>query len=399
MSASVADLPAGVTNMPSGVSNTPAPVDEPLALGQAVVVILPLVTALTTFLLGLRLFYKYKYKKPSGWDDYLLVAAYITYIASLICLLVAGVRRDPNRTEKENFEQGIHIMSAGSGFNILSLILTKVSIIFTLLRVATMSQEMWHRYFLWGIIFLTIMIVGSSGVTFFVETWWSTLDKDCVSNDNLWRWGVFAGIWSTLTDFLIAAFSWVIIWKLNMRLSERIGVGLALSTGIIAGAIAAVKVSQMIDFCAGIDPNQPYDDETLTKQYIILVLWSFVESAVTAMGSTAGAVRMLINEASKRLGRLGLVKRASRLWSTTPGLPVTSTPTAAPGSPTPPAPRSARKLAKGFRVPWLRLSSQTSVAAAAGVELAPQVPRRARVASGAPALPEIGRTDGRMEGL
>ncbi|KAK4222843.1 hypothetical protein QBC38DRAFT_503645 [Podospora fimiseda] len=377
--------------MSSNVNQTTLPgADQPLVLGQAVVVVIPLLTTVTTLLLGLRFFYKQKHKRPWSWDDHLLIAAYITYIISLVCLLIAGVRRDPKRTERENFNQGIHIMSAGSGFNMLTLILTKVSIIYTLLRITTNTQTVWHRYFLWGVIFLTVMIVGSSGITFCIETWWTTLDMDCVKNDSLWQWGIFAGVWSTGTDFLIAAFSWVIIWKLNMRMSEKIGIGLVLSTGIIAGTIAAIRLYQMIDFCAGIDPTKEVDDGILTKQYITLVLWSFVEAAATAMGSTAGAVRMMMNEVSRRLGETGLVRRASRLWSTHPGLPVRSTPTPAPDSPTepvsPPAPaqnpRPTRKLFKGFRVLWLRLSSQTSVSA--GVELAPisQGPSRSRAAAG-----------------
>ncbi|KAK4160837.1 hypothetical protein QBC43DRAFT_337776 [Cladorrhinum sp. PSN259] len=355
-----------VTAMP-----TPSPSAASLPLEKAIVVVLPSVTILTTILLALRFYCKRRYNKVIGWDDYLLVASYISYLASLVCLLIASLGRHPNHSEEDNFDQGVHVMSAGSAFNILSLVLTKVAIIVTLLRITESTQNVWHRFFLYSAAILTVITVGSAGMYICLETWYNTLDEDCIDGAPMWKYGIFVGVWSTISDFLIAAFSWIIIWKLQMHISDKIGVGLVLSLGMLAGAIAGIKVHQLVDFCAAIDPNVPYDTGLLAKRSIILVLWSFVEAAVMVMGATAPNVRLLIQGISKRLMQLGWIKTDSREASTKNGLSVTLGRTAG----------ASDLYERHVRAPW---ANQHGPDSAATLELPIRLPP----------LPDIERTRG-----
>jgi hypothetical protein len=40
-------------------------------------------------------------------------------------------------------------------------------------------------------------------------------------------------VWAALTDFVFAILPWFFIWHLYMKLAERIGLGVAMSFGVL----------------------------------------------------------------------------------------------------------------------------------------------------------------------
>ncbi len=43
----------------------------------------------------------------------------------------------------------------------------------------------------------------------------------------------FAEVWSAATDFILAAFPWVVFWKLQMKPVEKIGICICMSMGFL----------------------------------------------------------------------------------------------------------------------------------------------------------------------
>jgi len=47
-------------------------------------------------------------------------------------------------------------------------------------------------------------------------------------------------------DFVLAIFPWILIWHLRMRMVEKIGVGVAMSLGILYGSLLPVLYAEDI---------------------------------------------------------------------------------------------------------------------------------------------------------
>lgn len=58
-------------------------------------------------------------------------------------------------------------------------------------------------------------------------------------------YNIFSSAYSALMDFALALLPWKFLWSLQMKRREKIGVGIAMSMGIFAGATAAVKTSKI----------------------------------------------------------------------------------------------------------------------------------------------------------
>lgn len=59
--------------------------------------------------------------------------------------------------------------------------------------------------------------------------------------------------YSALCDFSLALLPWKIVWNLQMKRLEKIGVGVAMSLGMVAGILGVIKVVQAVTITAGPD--------------------------------------------------------------------------------------------------------------------------------------------------
>lgn len=74
--------------------------------------------------------------------------------------------------------------------------------------------------------------------------------------------------YSGFMDIVLALLPWQVIWGLQLNFKEKIGVGIAMSMGMLAGIVAFVKCSALPavngdDFlcksCAHLNPAPPVD--------------------------------------------------------------------------------------------------------------------------------------------
>ncbi|RYP78188.1 hypothetical protein DL771_000665 [Monosporascus sp. 5C6A] len=92
-------------------------------------------------------------------------------------------------------------------------------------------------------------------------------------------------------DILLALLPWKVIPNLNMRRTEKIGVALAMSMGIFAGAAATVKVIQFRSVSGG----------DFTYEGTSLVIWGITEAAVTIAAASIPQLRVLVREVNSSL--------------------------------------------------------------------------------------------------
>lgn len=109
----------------------------------------------------------------------------------------------------------------------------------------------WYNKMTWFCIISMNFIMAVAAVMFWIsckpveKTWNSSIEGTCWEPHVTVIYHLFAGGYSALVDFTFAALPWKFLWSLQMRRKEKLGVMLAMSMGIFAGATAVVKTTKV----------------------------------------------------------------------------------------------------------------------------------------------------------
>ncbi|KAL1893834.1 hypothetical protein Cpir12675_003953 [Ceratocystis pirilliformis] len=229
--------------------------------------------SLSTVFVALRVYCKTLNARGLWWDDYILLLAYVIFVAN-VCMTEFNAR----------IGMGTHIyyidvthlsrlalLGNISGFiSIFASIFSKISFAVTLLRI---TKGVW-RGIVWTCIAITVMSMSISAVFIWV---------DAGSHASV-DYGIFSAALSGLIDLLLAMLPWKIIWGLQMRTKEKIGVGAAMSMGMFACVTACVKASKVPSLGSG----------DFTYHGAELVIWAAAEVGTSMMAASIPVLRVLI---------------------------------------------------------------------------------------------------------
>jgi hypothetical protein len=113
--------------------------------------------------------------------------------------------------------------------------LSKISFGITLLRLTSG----WLRWFVWFcIVTLFLVMIPSATLSWLqctpVEKAWNPIiEGKCWPAYITINYGIFNAGWCTLADFALALLPWKLIWGLQLKFREKIGVGIAMSMGLL----------------------------------------------------------------------------------------------------------------------------------------------------------------------
>lgn len=65
------------------------------------------------------------------------------------------------------------------------------------------------------------------------KAWNSMVEGHCRDPSITVRYGIFNAAWCAWVDFALALLPWKLIWNLQLRTREKIGVGIAMSLGVL----------------------------------------------------------------------------------------------------------------------------------------------------------------------
>ena len=65
------------------------------------------------------------------------------------------------------------------------------------------------------------------------KAWNPSVEGTCRDSTGAIKYGIFNAAWCAFADFALALLPWNLIWGLNLRLREKIGVGVAMSMGVL----------------------------------------------------------------------------------------------------------------------------------------------------------------------
>ncbi|KAH7146106.1 hypothetical protein EDB81DRAFT_842367 [Dactylonectria macrodidyma] len=253
-------------------------------------------TGVSAIFMSLRFFCKHRYGKATGWDDSILVFSWVClvlYAALTTASCQKGIGMHLTDIPPDHLSEAIKLLYVGEFFAIVAVAVSKTSFAVTLLRLA---ERPWHSYVLWFIIVSLNSIMLLCGIFQFVQ---------CSPTEKLWNLGVpgacwdprininyaiFAGSYSAAADFILALFPWLLIWHLQMRKREKVGVAVAMSLGILASITAAVKTSYLPDIIRWAD---------FTYSSADLLIWAASETAVTIIAASIPFLRLAFKETTE----------------------------------------------------------------------------------------------------
>ncbi|KAK3985221.1 hypothetical protein QBC44DRAFT_405361, partial [Cladorrhinum sp. PSN332] len=235
--------------------------------------------------LALRLYCKLRTKRWLWWDDYVLAFSWLMLVTSIVLNTISvsnGFGRHVQFVPPENLSSMGLIGNVMGTFSILAAVWSKTSFAITLLRLMQGNMKLLLLF----IISTINIFMGLNALFMWIRCSPSSKIWNYRAAGTCWEphvypaYGMFAAGYSALTDIVLALLPWKIVWNLQMEQREKIGVALAMSLGVFAGATALVKTT-VIPSLASPDFSCEYDT---------------AESAVTIVAASIPVLRTLFRD-------------------------------------------------------------------------------------------------------
>ncbi|KAJ4417115.1 hypothetical protein N0V85_001997 [Neurospora sp. IMI 360204] len=297
--ASNSTAPTAEGPKPDQFAQPVAPTPEELALlphdnaGIRLNIVIWVLIGLSGAFLGLRVYCKFSRRKGLWWDDIMLIGAWV-------CLGVESALL----TAMTRLGYGLHIwdfdvvnnmapllllVNMAGSFSATAAIWSKTSFAITLLRLT----HGWMKWFLWFIIITMNIAMGLTALFPWVnctpirKSWEVFTAGECWDPTVTVHYNLFSASYSALMDITLALLPWSVVWKLQMKKTERFGCAFAMSMGVFAGITGIIKTTKIpsmlsSDFADGVD----------------LFIWGNAESAITIIAASIPILRVLIRDAT-----------------------------------------------------------------------------------------------------
>ncbi|KAK0623971.1 hypothetical protein B0T14DRAFT_545214 [Immersiella caudata] len=269
-------------------------------MGPALMGIVWVLTVVAAAFLAARVWCKTHFSGTIWWDDIVLIGSFVCLLIQVCItshLVSLGYGRHIWDFPMENFPKFTLPVAVRAVFSITALAWSKTAFGITLLRLTSG----WMKRVVWFIIISVNIALGISALLFFVQckpiaaAWDFTIEGECLDNQILYKYNVFSGTWGAAMDFALALLPWQMLAKLQMRRKEKIGVGLAMSMGVVAGIAAIVKTVNL---------DKLHNSQDLYET-IPLFIWDTVEAAVTIVAASIPVLRVLIRDVRSTLAKSG----------------------------------------------------------------------------------------------
>jgi len=194
-----------------------------------------------TGFLALRIWVKTTRRRGLWYDDHILLLSWTILLANDIIITIEYATGYVQETWDDRMHILINISSCGT---LVGQALTKTAFAVTLLKLT----KGWLRWVLWfcivslnafmmvKVIFQWAKICGNPSY----DNWYR-LDF-CLDTKFRLDFKEAGNIYNVVMDFVLAAFPWIITWKLDLRRIEKISLCVAMSLGMVVAIVAAIRI-------------------------------------------------------------------------------------------------------------------------------------------------------------
>ncbi|KAL5114534.1 hypothetical protein ACEQ8H_007567 [Pleosporales sp. CAS-2024a] len=118
------------------------------------------------------------------------------------------------------------------------------------------------------------------------KAWDPTVKGVCWPASVTINYGIFNAAWCTVADFYLALLPWKLILGLQLKTREKLGVGIAMSMGILAGTCAIIKGIYLMQLR---EQDFYYNGKDVT-------IWTMVETATAIVAASIPVLRVFFKE-------------------------------------------------------------------------------------------------------
>ncbi|KAF4446994.1 hypothetical protein F53441_9420 [Fusarium austroafricanum] len=246
----------------------------------------------------LRIFVRVRMVKNFGIDDWFMISALITFILFVTCALLGvkhGTGRHRDDLDPEDYKQARQWWWWCYLWYCLTMIASKISIGYLLLRITTRK---WDRWILYGVMAITVC----TGVVFFFVTifqcspisyFWNTDQPGkCVPPEVIMALTYLYSVFSVISDFTCAILPMFLVFQLNMGKKTKLALIPIMAMACVASAAVVVRFPFVKDF-----KNPDFLWATID-----IAIWSTTEQGLAITAGSLATLRPLLRLLGRKLG-------------------------------------------------------------------------------------------------
>ncbi|KAH8655459.1 hypothetical protein BX600DRAFT_515280 [Xylariales sp. PMI_506] len=225
------------------------------------------------------------------WDDLILLLGWLCFAAEAVLLYLntlLGFGKHALDIDPNNFSQIALYGAIGLTVGTLAINLAKISFAVTLI---TLTEGRWRTVVWFAIGSLTLFAIPvailpwlqcNPLVKTFVDFW----PGQCVDKNISLYYGIFQGSWAAFSDFSLALIPWKILSGLKIQRMEKIGVGIAMSLGVVAGGAAIMRTFYIIQLT----------DVDISFDSVQVVVWTAAEASISVIAPSLPILRRYLTD-------------------------------------------------------------------------------------------------------
>ncbi|KAF2174993.1 hypothetical protein K469DRAFT_612360 [Zopfia rhizophila CBS 207.26] len=247
---------------------------------------------------SLRCYVRARMVKAFGIDDWLMIFATLSFV-SYSSFSNAGVHYGTGRHYHDLPLHGIQKAMKCWWFCYLfyctSMISSKVSIGFLLLRIAVKKIHAWILYaamfisVVAGVVFFFVTLFQCKPISYF---WNKTQSGKCINIDIIIGLACLYSTFSIISDFTFAILPVFLVWNLQLNRRAKIALIPLLTMGCIASSAVVARVPYLKNFS---DPDFLWSTTDIA-------IWSTVEQGLAITAGSLATLRPLLQLVSHKLG-------------------------------------------------------------------------------------------------
>ncbi|KAK3377230.1 hypothetical protein B0T24DRAFT_237074 [Lasiosphaeria ovina] len=268
-------------------------------LGPQTIAAVWTLVVLSTVFLAVRVYCKVWRLKGLWWDDWVLILSWVCEIgnAAIVQTVVnLGLGKYPCDIDIANLPSiGLIGPQFGGTVNLMAITLSKTAFAITLLRLTEggLNKFIWFLLVSMNLITAANMFIIWFKCAPIAKSWNPFMEGTCISSDASNGFGVFWGVYSGVCDIVLAFVPWRLVWNLQMHARDKLGVAIAMSIGVFAGATAFVKSATILTL----------GKESYTYDGTGLLTWSAAEIGTTIMACCIPVMRVLFRDLNEKRNR------------------------------------------------------------------------------------------------
>ncbi|KAI1635662.1 hypothetical protein F4809DRAFT_431738 [Biscogniauxia mediterranea] len=264
--------------------------------GVALVASLWTIAMVSGIVLCLRLVAKLIRGRNLWWDDYIMMFSWLLlFVATILMQLAVGLgfgHHSSTLSYDNKFQISTYSVIYSASLTVV-VATARISFSCALLR----ATSGWGKVTAWvvmvGLVCITMVPLVITRFTIcvpFQKVYGVAADGYCGNTYIPLYIGWASGAWSAASDFALTILAWKIVWSMSMRRNEKIGVGIALSFGLISGALTVFRYVYV---------GLIYAQDFFQYGYLGFI-WVAAEGATSIIAASIPALRAFVADKSTR---------------------------------------------------------------------------------------------------